>query len=300
MTNQSFVNQRLRERMKEMVKKQLIMEKALELFAEQGFEATSVQQITERCGISKGAFYLSFKSKDELIIAIIDQFMMQIIADIDYMVSNSHTEEDRLLYEFYYAIYKSFHDRSDFAKVLMKEQSQTLNKELFLKMQYYDKMLENSILSMIERLYGNTIKDTRYDLMYSIKGFMNSYSQLFVFYNIELDITLLAESLAEKTNLLAHHTTVPFVSKEVHQMMHPVKEEISKEQIIVVLDQKIVEIKEAIEKESLILLKQHLDEPAFSPAIIKGLLENIRNHPECKWVFYLLNRYFLHTGTVLY
>ena len=59
------------------------MEKALELFAKQGFEATSVQQITEHCGISKGAFYLSFKSKDELILALIDHFMMQITSDID-------------------------------------------------------------------------------------------------------------------------------------------------------------------------------------------------------------------------
>ena len=41
-------------------KKQLIIEKAVELFAENGFESTSVQQITERCGISKGAFYLIF------------------------------------------------------------------------------------------------------------------------------------------------------------------------------------------------------------------------------------------------
>lgn len=39
-----------------MQKKQLIMEKSLELFAKQGFEATSVQQITDYCGISKGAF----------------------------------------------------------------------------------------------------------------------------------------------------------------------------------------------------------------------------------------------------
>ncbi|MFS8629945.1 MAG: TetR/AcrR family transcriptional regulator, partial [Bacillales bacterium] len=52
-----------------MTKRELIMERALELFAENGFEATSVQQITERCGISKGAFYLYFKSKDELILS---------------------------------------------------------------------------------------------------------------------------------------------------------------------------------------------------------------------------------------
>ncbi|WP_325048925.1 TetR/AcrR family transcriptional regulator [Peribacillus saganii] len=79
-----------------MLKKQLIMEKALELFAEQGFETTSVQQITERCGISKGAFYLSFKSKDELILALIDNFMMQITAEIDYAVRN--TKDDGIFY----------------------------------------------------------------------------------------------------------------------------------------------------------------------------------------------------------
>ena len=76
-----------------MIKKQLIMEKALELFAKQGFEATSVQQITEHCGISKGAFYLSFKSKDELIITMIDHFMTQFISDIDYIVKNSKNED---------------------------------------------------------------------------------------------------------------------------------------------------------------------------------------------------------------
>ena len=88
-----------------MIKKQLIMEKALELFAEQGFEATSVQQITEHCGISKGAFYLSFKSKDELILALIDHFMMQFTSDIDYVVKNTKNDEE-LLYKFYYTIFQ--------------------------------------------------------------------------------------------------------------------------------------------------------------------------------------------------
>ena len=101
-----------------MIKKQLIMEKALELFAKQGFEATSVQQITDHCGISKGAFYLSFKSKDELIIALIDHFMIQFVSDIDYVVKNTANEE--LLYEFYYTSFKSFQKHSDFAKLLLK------------------------------------------------------------------------------------------------------------------------------------------------------------------------------------
>lgn len=274
-----------------MVKKQLIMERALELFAKQGFEATSVQQITEHCGISKGAFYLSFKSKDELILALIDHFMMQITSDIDYIVRN--TKDEQLLYDFYYTIYHSFHKHSDFAKILMKEQSQTFNKELILKMKYYDKLIENMISSMIERLYGDEIKETKYDLIYCIKSFMNTYSQLFIFYNVPLDLKLLAESLVEKTNLLALHTTVPFVSQELIQMFtHRMNEDVKKEQVLEIIKLKIDEMEESIEKESLILLKDHLLEPTLPPAIVKGLLENILNHPHCKWISYLLRRYF--------
>src|SRR6185312_12451001 len=123
-----------------MVKKQLIMEKSLELIAEQGFEATSVQQITEHCGISKGAFYLSFKSKDELILSLIDYFMTQYISDIDYQVKNANNEE--LLFQFFHTTFQSFVQHSDFAKILMNEQAQTFNnKELIKKMHIYDKLL---------------------------------------------------------------------------------------------------------------------------------------------------------------
>ncbi|MGJ7911627.1 TetR/AcrR family transcriptional regulator [Neobacillus sp. LXY-1] len=272
-----------------MVKKQLIMENALELFAKQGFESTSVQQITDKCGISKGAFYLSFKSKDELIIALIDQFMIQIVADIDYLVKSAETEQ--LLYEFYYSIYSSFQKHSDFAKLLIKEQSQ-LNKELFLKMQYYDKLMENSIISMIERLYGDRVEVIKYDLMYSIKGFMNMYSHLFVFFNILVDVNRLAESLVEKTNILAQHSTITFATNELLNILQPMNEEISEDQIIEMLDQKIEELDESIEKESLTLLKQQLIHPIYTTAIIKGLIENIRHHPQCKWITYSLRRYY--------
>ncbi len=54
---------------------------ALELFAQNGFEATSVSQIAEAAGISKGSIYLYFSSKEDLIfhtVAVwVDQMMAQ-------------------------------------------------------------------------------------------------------------------------------------------------------------------------------------------------------------------------------
>ncbi|MDX1805668.1 MAG: TetR/AcrR family transcriptional regulator [Paenisporosarcina sp.] len=275
-----------------MNKKQLIMEKSLELFAKQGFEATSIQQITEYCGISKGAFYLSFKSKDELIIALIDHFMMQFTADADYIVKNTKVDE-KLFYEFYFSTFNSFQKHSDFTKVLMKEQSHSLNKELIVKMQTYDKLFEKSILSMIERVYGEDVELIKYDLVYCIKGFISIYSQLFLFQKLPVDLNLLSRSLVEKTNLLAKHTTIPFISQDlIHLGTQPMDEAVTKEQILEIMEQKIAEIQESIEKESLVLLQQHLLKPTLSPAIVKGLVENIRDHPHCKWISYLLRSYY--------
>ncbi|MDF2787012.1 MAG: transcriptional regulator [Neobacillus sp.] len=275
------------------MKKQLIMEKAIELFAKQGFEATSVQQITEHCGISKGAFYLSFKSKDELIIEIIDHFMIQFTSEIDYLVRNTKDGEN-LLYKFYYAIFDSFQKHSDFGKILIKEQSRSFNEDFIVKMRYYDRLMDKTILSMVERLYGdNKVEEIKYDLVFCIKGFMSMYSQLFLFYNVPLDLDLLSTSLVEKTNLLARNSTVPFISKALIQVLEePALEDLTKEQILLTLEQEIEEMEESVEKESLELLKQQLHDPTFGRAIIKGLLENIRNHPQTKWISYLLGSFF--------
>lgn len=47
-------------------KKKVIIRTAMELFAVQGSSATSMQEIAEQCGMSKGSLYLQFKSKEEL------------------------------------------------------------------------------------------------------------------------------------------------------------------------------------------------------------------------------------------
>ncbi|PAE43069.1 TetR/AcrR family transcriptional regulator [Bacillus sp. 7884-1] len=276
-----------------MMKKQLIMEKAIELFAKQGFEATSVQQITEHCGISKGAFYLSFKSKDELIFAIIDHFMIQFTSDIDCLVRNANNGQN-LLYDFFYAIFNSFQKHSDFGKILIKEQSRSFNQDFILKMRYYDRLMDKTILSMVERLYReNEVKEIKYDLVFCIKGFISMYSQLFLFYNVPLDLDLLSQSLVEKTNLIARNSTVPFITKELIQMFgEPLDEDVTKEQILEMIQQGLVEMEESIEQESLILLKQELLEPTLPRAIVKGLLENIRNHPQMKSISYLLRIFF--------
>ncbi len=48
---------------------------AVELFARQGYAATSVQQIVEAAGVTKGAMYHYFESKDDLLFGIYDRLL---------------------------------------------------------------------------------------------------------------------------------------------------------------------------------------------------------------------------------
>ncbi len=48
-----------------------LMDAALESFAEKGVLASTVEEICERAGFTRGAFYSNFESKDDLCIAVI-------------------------------------------------------------------------------------------------------------------------------------------------------------------------------------------------------------------------------------
>ncbi|MFL5962439.1 MAG: TetR/AcrR family transcriptional regulator [Gaiellaceae bacterium] len=49
-----------------------ILEAALDVFSEYGFEGSSLQQIADRLGLTKAALYYHFRSKDELLEALVE------------------------------------------------------------------------------------------------------------------------------------------------------------------------------------------------------------------------------------
>ena len=55
-------------------KREQLIETALELFAKQGFHATGIDTILARSGVSKRTLYLHFRSKDELVLAVLRRY----------------------------------------------------------------------------------------------------------------------------------------------------------------------------------------------------------------------------------
>jgi AcrR family transcriptional regulator len=59
-----------------------LIDAAFEVFAETGLSAASVEQITERAGFTRGAFYSNFDSKVELFFAIADARNARVVATL--------------------------------------------------------------------------------------------------------------------------------------------------------------------------------------------------------------------------
>ena len=57
-----------------------IISSALELFAANGFERTSLREVAETLGITKAALYYHFKSKDELLAAVVQPLVDELWA----------------------------------------------------------------------------------------------------------------------------------------------------------------------------------------------------------------------------
>lgn len=59
-----------------------LLDAALDAFAERGFYGTSVEDLCERAGFTRGAFYSNFTSKDELFVAMYQRQADDILATL--------------------------------------------------------------------------------------------------------------------------------------------------------------------------------------------------------------------------
>jgi AcrR family transcriptional regulator len=72
-----------------------IQEIALELFAEQGYEKTSLREIAERLGVTKAALYYHFKSKEDIVRSFIEDYRTELEQVIAWGASQPRTPETR-------------------------------------------------------------------------------------------------------------------------------------------------------------------------------------------------------------
>ncbi|HEV7870417.1 MAG TPA: TetR/AcrR family transcriptional regulator [Modestobacter sp.] len=71
-----------------------LLDAALETFAEQGFAAASVEDVCRRGGFTRGAFYSSFRTKDELFAALFGREVSRDLGRVEELLTGLAAEPD--------------------------------------------------------------------------------------------------------------------------------------------------------------------------------------------------------------
>jgi TetR/AcrR family transcriptional regulator, cholesterol catabolism regulator len=77
-------------------RRDVILERAADLFARQGVAATTVREIADAVGILSGSLYHHFASKDEIVDAIVGSFMDDLVTRYDEVMATGTDARARL------------------------------------------------------------------------------------------------------------------------------------------------------------------------------------------------------------
>lgn len=170
-------------------KQKEIIESAIKLFAENGFTNTSIQEIVNDCGISKGAFYNYFPSKEALHIAIFEYYFEQMRART-HEIDNEQLPPREKLTKQMSVPFEQLTQQKDFFMVYMREQSFSINKELRQVMEKTQFEMLAWYETNLKEVYGEKIADYTGDIIMLIEGIRSSYLAAILIQDLQIDATL--------------------------------------------------------------------------------------------------------------
>ena len=176
-----------------MDKKTKILTCAKKLFLEQGYKSTSIQTIANESGISKGAVYLYFNSKDEILLAIfrmLEEAVWQKVAEINSDPDLSPREKFR---QQIVTFYNDILENLQFNQMMLNESGVELSEAFYNYAREYRYKLQNAQEQSLLNIYGESVRPWISDLVISINGIMQEFDASILLDSLELQSEQLAD-----------------------------------------------------------------------------------------------------------
>ncbi|AWB45528.1 TetR/AcrR family transcriptional regulator [Paenibacillus sp. CAA11] len=198
--------------------KEKIIQSAIRLFTEKGFQATSIQDIADDCSIAKGSLYKHFASKDELYIQILQRRQQSMMAAVEQIrqkqlpARETYLEEIACQIEFYiehgYYIARDHNELTSLNKDTVGAMLNQFRKEMF---RYYQDILN--------RHYGAEVSAWKWDVTAVFCGLIREYTFHLLFGYKPLDCGVLAVFIAERMDDLvaglSKRKTIPLLTDDL-------------------------------------------------------------------------------------
>jgi AcrR family transcriptional regulator len=184
-------------------KKTLLVHAAIKLFGERDYHTTSVQDIVSLAGVSKGAFYQQFQSKEELLIFIFNNYYYEKVRnELHEVLHNQQLSPTERIMKGIQLQCQIVLENKDFLAMMIKGVA-------FTEKTISDTMTRETIeyihwfRERIEELYGPEIQPHSMDLASLLTGSLKEFFFHHIFCDYPIDNAALSEYLVDRLEDLA-------------------------------------------------------------------------------------------------
>ena len=276
-------------------KKRDIAETALGLFLDRGYRNTSMQDIADACGISKGAVYLHYKSKKDLLLAIvilIDEGLQERVQAI--MADPNLNDREKLHQQIRFQIGDLAENRT-IMEMFIREGYSGLNEEMMAYVEKCRFRWQRTQEDFLRALYGEELQPYLIDAAAILTGILNEYHAIQLLEGLEFDIDHLTDFIVGVMDLIASGLMAGETKPVLEANMLPNRERLERElgktvfervgdlldamsDILGDLDLTEHEAEEAASTLRILNAEITADEP--NRVLIQGMLANLRDiHP---------------------
>lgn len=161
-------------------KERLIIESAMKLFARKGYSSTSIQEIANECGIPKGSFYFYFKSKEDLLIKILEQFFSKLKTNTNLIGSKYDDPRERFLQQLS-SLLEVILDHKEMFIMQNQENLTKHNEKIDTLLTAMKNYMFGFFSANLKNIYGSRIEKYIADLNIIIQGIYFCFIQFFIF-----------------------------------------------------------------------------------------------------------------------
>jgi TetR/AcrR family transcriptional regulator, fatty acid metabolism regulator protein len=105
---------------KKKVKRQVIIDAAIEVFSRNGFQSSTISQIARRANVAEGTIYQYFKNKEDLFFSIPIDKTKEFYNELDLHLEGIHGAENKIRKFVWYYLYH-LQENPEYARALMLE-----------------------------------------------------------------------------------------------------------------------------------------------------------------------------------
>ncbi|MRH43747.1 TetR family transcriptional regulator [Aquibacillus halophilus] len=170
-----------------------IMKSAIKLFSKKGYFSTSMQEIAEDCGISKGSLYKYFESKEELLVKVFEYNHDKMIQRAKFISSNQSLTPKETLRQLIVIEIEGIVENKDYFNLISKSLPIDKNKQFKPLMQRIRAEMLTWHKDTLIQVYGSKIEAIVWDLVIALQGIVKEFIYLRILDQKKVESELVAD-----------------------------------------------------------------------------------------------------------